>query len=445
MKSPQRFDIPSLLFGNGKILRVQNNGGGGIPIQDLGRKRMEYLQSRDGGLLVQDPLNNQYLIAPQSLHRTITTEYGKEHVRQIKTMYPKDYRLSPTVLYDDSDAGNLRRQVLAIKRAIEENRIDRGAALLILPEKAHTGLHNYLKRELSGTLQTQCLMATSLQRFFIRNGNGVILSEERRRGFISYARYAAIGMLLANRRWLFALADPLRHDIHVGIDVLNGRAGFTYLYNQGKDIVFRPYDCPDGEKLSQRLVQRVLYQDLRSDIERLSLKANSLVVHRDGRAFGEELDGDQAAFNRLKLEGFLPTETRHGVVEIHKTSSSHLRIFLERRNQIENPEIGDWFALNRTEGIVCNTGWPFRIPGTVRPLLVRIAYGNLEIAKILEDEFALSLLALTAPDKPSRVPIITRLGDMFLRPLASDTDDESALYEDEGFVSEASGARVAIF
>ncbi|MBS1789709.1 MAG: hypothetical protein JST85_18435 [Acidobacteria bacterium] len=442
---PRRFAIPDLLFGNGKVLHVkESNDDTGIPLQELGWKRMEYLQSSDGGLLIREPLPNQYLIAPTSLQRDVTKAFKSELVRQVRRMYPHQYQLTD-VVFDDSNALNLHRQVQAIKRAIEKFGIDRGSALLILPENADADLHNYLKRELFEKLQTQCVDAAKLKTHFTSNGSGVNLRADAANKFISYTRNTAIGLMLVNRAWPFCLASPLNHDVHIGIDVLNGMAGFTYLYNGGKDTVFRPYVNTQGEKLSQKLVQKAVYDALKQDIQELKLSPRTLVFYRDGRSFAQEIEGMKVATQKLKYEEILASGTRFGVVEIHKSTTSNLRLFLERQNRIENPEIGDWFALNEKQGIVCNTGWPFQIPGTVNPLLLSIAYGDLKLEKILADAFALSLLAWTAPDKSSRVPIVNRLGDLFLRPLASNADDEAALYEDDELVESEAEAKAVNF
>ncbi len=430
---PKRFDMPYLLYDKDKVLGVQNGQTReGVRIEEFPRKRLEFMHCKDGGLLTQEPLGNQYILAPQSLHRSIVKAGSEEHVRQIRRMHSHPYRLDE-VWYDDTNARNLRRQVDAIKRALEKKRIDRGSALLILPEHAHEDLHNYLKRELFESLQTQCLSAAALKRFFVRQGKDFVVGEEAERDFISYMRYVAIGMLLVNRAWPFALANPMNHDVHIGIDVLNGLAGFTYLYQGGREVVFRHYVNTHGEKLSPKQVRKALYEDLREDLRRLQIKPRSLVIHRDGRSYAEEIESAEKSMQRLKIDGLLPAEALFGVVEIHKSTTSHLRLLLERQGRIENPEIGDWFNLNDKLGIVCNTGWPFRMRGTVRPLLANIVYGELEIGKVLEDEFGMAMLAWTAPDRPSRAPIVNRLGDFFLRPLASDADEEAALYDDDGF------------
>lgn len=427
----QYFDVPDLVYGRGKVLRVRKNGEAeGVSLSEYGRKRMEYLQKHIGGLLVQDSFQMQYMFVPLSLQRGIVNEFKEEFVLQIEKVYPQDYTIK-TIVYDDRSARNLRQQVAAIKKAVEDNRIDRGAALLILPENAHRDLHNYIKRELFETIHFQCAQATSLKRYFRNNGSGYEVKGDLAGKYVSYVRNTAIGLLLVNHKWPFGLKTPLNYDLPFGIDVLNSMAGFTYAYNGGKDCYFRHGRSSQGEKLSKSQVLRMLYNDLSRDIPRLGLKPKALVQQRDGNTHAEEIEGMAAAVQRLQREGVLDEGITVGTIKIHKSSASHLRLYEERNGQLTNPRIGSYFVLNERQGIVCNTGYPFNIPGTVKPLLITIADGDLEIEKVLADIFALSQLAWTAPDKASRHPITTKLGDMFLRPIASAADEEAALYGDE--------------
>ncbi len=443
---PRRFEISDLMYRSDKVLHVRRSENEkGIDLHDFPKKRMEYLQSSDGGLLVSEPLPNQYLIAPTSLHRDITKGFKSEIINRVRKMYPHQYQMTD-VLFDDTNARNLHRQVAAVKRAVERYGIDRGAGLLILPENASDDLHNYLKRELFGKLQTQCVSAAKLSSHFVRNGSGFVINERDAGRFVSYTRYTAIGLMLVNRAWPFCLATPPNYDVHIGIDVLNGMAGFTYLYNGGRDTVFRHYPSVEREeRLSKSLVQKAIYEGLKRDLQELKFAPRTLVIYRDGLCRAQEIEGIKIAVQKLKYEGILPSNVSFGIVEIHKSTTSNLRLFLERQNRIENPEIGDWFALDNKQGIVCNTGWPFQVPGTVKPLLISIVHGDLTLEKILADVFALSLLAWTAPDRSSRVPIVNRLGDLFLRPLASEADDRAALYEDDDFVEAAAEAKAANF
>jgi hypothetical protein len=439
----KHFNVPDLLFGGGKILHVQRDGTNkGVPLSELGRKRMDLLRDRDGGVLVSGVMHKQYVLIPQSLPRAIAERFQQEFVHHMEELMSSSYSITK-ILYDDRSAKTLAQQVATIKHSLQVNRIDRGCALLILPARAHRDLHNFIKKDLFDTLQFQCVSADSLNRYFCAIRDGYVVRNDAAGKFASYTRNTAIGMLLVNHRWPFALYAPLNYDIHIGIDVLNGIAGFTYAHNGGKDCAFRHYASQQEEKLSANQICSVLYQDLKRDIEWLGIRRSSIVIHRDGRSYAQEEKGFEAAVNRLKKEGILGQDVRIGVVEIHKTSAARLRIFDSENGAVRNPRVGAFFLIDEKQGIVCSTGWPFRFPGTVNPLHVSIAFGDLDIEKVLSDIFAFSQLAWSAPDKASRLPITIKLGDMFLQPMASESDEEAALYGEEEVNEDTSPVEVS--
>lgn len=429
--SIRRFPVPDLRFGDERVLHVRRRGeSSGTRPQDLGRERMKLLTDPEVGLLSQDPLQAQYVFAPTSLHRSVAETFLKKFTNQMERFLGRNYS-ARTVLYDDRGARNLHRQVQAIKRAVDSNRIDRGCALLILPANASPDLHNFIKRELFEVLQFQCVSAASLLRHFRSTGNGYRVRDGFGGRFASYVRYTSLGMLLVNHRWPFALDEPLSYDAYVGIDVLNSMSGFTYVYGGGRDCYFRHYQSQQREKLSKNQVRSVLSKDLRADLAKLASPPNSIVIHRDGRSYAQEEAGFVSAIEQLKRDGLLPADVEIGVVQIHKSSSARLRLYEQHASNTRNPGMGAYFPVDSRQGIVCNTGWPFELPGTVIPLHASIVYGDLEIEKVLADIFRLSQLAWSAPDKSSRMPVTIKLGDEFLRPISSEADEEAALYGDE--------------
>ncbi len=429
-KTIENFKIPDLLFGNQKVLQVKvNTEETGINIQDYGKSRLNWLLNKEIGLFTRESLQPQYLFIPNSLNSSIARKFQENFITQMEKFLSRKYSIK-TIIYNDREAKNLYQQVEAIKQAVEDNNIDRGRGFLILPESAHSGLHNYIKRELFDTLQFQCADAAKLKHFFCSSNEGYILKENKRRKFISYLRNAALGMLLVNRQWAFALKDPLYYDVYIGIDVLNDFAGFTYIYNGGKKCYFRHYPV-NGEKLTKKQIFNILKKDLQKDISELKLNHKSIVIHRDGRSYHEEEQGFFKAIELLKEEGFLAENIQIGVVEIHKTSSARIRLYYEENGRISNPSIGDYFIINDQEGTVCTTGNPFKFPGTANPLHILIAYGNLDIAKVLRDVFSLAQLAAwAAPDKAVRNPVTIKIGDTFIEHIASDSDTENALYSE---------------
>jgi hypothetical protein len=125
-----------------------------------------------------------------------------------------------------------------------------------------------------------------------------------------------------------------------------------------------------------------------------------------------------------------------GVVEIHKTSAEGVRLVEEFDDgSLRNPNIGAWDVIDRQNGILCTTGFPFRFRGTVNPLLVRIVAGDLNLVDIMEDTFWMSLLCWPVPDRCMRLSIDLKLCDDFLRSIAATADDDEGQFghdEDEG-------------
>ena len=154
--------------------------------------------------------------------------------------------------------------------------------------------------------------------------------------------------------------------------------------------------------------------------------------------------GFRDAVNKLIQENLLPKDIKVGVVEVHKTFALGLRLVAEDGGgRMLNPRIGSWRDLNDREGILCTTGSPFRFDGTVKPLYVRVVRGELDLAKVLEDTFAMSQLCWPVPNRCMRLPIDLKLCDDLLRATAGDADEEEAIYgDDQPELSEESAAEV---
>jgi hypothetical protein len=118
-------------------------------------------------------------------------------------------------------------------------------------------------------------------------------------------------------------------------------------------------------------------------------------------------------------------------VEIHKQSAFGTRLVVEKTGRLLNPPIGSWFPVSKSDGFVCTTGYPFKVPGTVNPLYASIAYGQLDLEKVLRDIFWMSQLCWMTPDRCIRLPIDVKLCDDVLRSVAGDADEDEAQYGEE--------------
>ncbi len=56
-------------------------------------------------------------------------------------------------------------------------------------------------------------------------------------------------------------------------------AGFTYVYNGGKDCYFRYHESKQAEKLSKKQVSKIIKEDLQRDIKHLGIQPKSIIIH----------------------------------------------------------------------------------------------------------------------------------------------------------------------
>ena len=184
---------------------------------------MSRLLDPNNGLAVARPFGNQFLLVPRSMPRQAVDDFRSRIEKTVRTMAHSAFSLKP-VLYDDSSR-TLRDQVEAIIGALDQNSIEQGHGLFILPERRHPQLYHYLKKKLLDRLQMKCVAAERVRSFYGpggNNGHAFQVRGDRENNYVSYLRYTALGLLIVNRLWPWVLAGKLHHDIHIGIDVLNG-------------------------------------------------------------------------------------------------------------------------------------------------------------------------------------------------------------------------------
>jgi hypothetical protein len=119
------------------------------------------------------------------------------------------------------------------------------------------------------------------------------------------------------------------------------------------------------------------------------------------------------------------------MIEVHKQTAEGMRLVHEDSTGFLNPRIGSWTPIDDKEGLICTTGLPFQLRGTADPLLVKISAGDLDLAKVLEDTFAMSLLCWPKPDGFIRLSIDLKLCDDNLRAVASLADDDEAEFGED--------------
>lgn len=443
----KHFDYPEIRFGNGRVLRVSKTPqNGSISLKELARTRAALLEDKNVGFAVLSELDDQVLIAPRSLSVPVVNDLKSRIETMVSSLVRKPYTLQ-LVRYNDENKRTLRDQVKAVVSSLNEFEIEGGRGVLVLPPGSQPDLHNYIKKSLRNRVQFQCMSAEKLQSFYQSNGSGYnhpngngSNHQNGRNGhnqlvrpfpenkFRSYLLNMVMGLMIVNRQWPWVLNKPTRYDAYIGLDVLDHTAAFTFFYEDGAVCAMRDQESSHKEKLSRELVAKLVYEGLKQDLPDLDEWPRSIVLRRDGRLFESEWLGFLDAIKKLIAERLLPTDLLTGAVEIPKHHSFGVRLAESTLNGLQNPELGAWERLTATEGIVCTTGFPFNIPGTVEPLVVRIVHGNLNLEWVLEDTFGMSQLCWPVPTACMRLPIDLKLCDEHLRAFAGRADEDNALF-----------------
>lgn len=442
-----QFVIPNLLYYGEQVLRIGGASGQGIKLRDFGSERRQYLMNN--GVITRSGFDQQYIIVPESMDKHLVAAIKRNIEFQIKKLAPSfvDFKV---IRYKTDATKAVVYQVQDIEKVLKAQGALSGFALFVLPDvkirskRQITIFHDLLKSKFYPDLKVQCVSGYKISNFFQAfTSTGEIeyrVPEHHKPKFRSYLNNLVFEHLLMNRKWPFALAGNLHYDIYIGIDVHDRYAGFTFFFKNGQQIFFASEQVPKkgksqrAEKVKAGLIHKVIYEKLKQYIPLYAPDPNSIIIIRDGRSFGEEEKALSSVITELEKEGIVNADNlKPGVVDLHKQSIIPFRIASQTDsfNHLENPAAGTYKLIKGTEGFLFNTGYPFPIPGTAKPLHISLKTGELNFLHIMEDLFHQSMLAFSAPDRSNALPITIKLIDTLLEPLAAASDHEEEEEEDD--------------
>lgn len=442
------FGMPGLKFNNNvEMMPVAVDENYERKIADFGKTRRGNILRN--GILNKTLFNPQYLLIPDSIDYSLSKSILNTLNHDIK-FFAKNFEGFILVVYKDLRSNSAYRQYQEIKKALNEHNATHGKALFILPnDTSESGgyiknLHDCVKKNFYRSVQFQCASAskiTSFFRSFTDKSDGIVyrLSEDRLKSYRSYISNLFFEHLIINQKWPYALSSPLLYDIYVGLDVHDHYAGFTFFYRNGEKIVFDFAAVSNktgtfrNEKISARVIVDRLLENLKRHIPMHAKNPNGIILVRDGRSFGEESKAIKIVVEELAKVGLISRDSfKWGIVDIHKDTAIPYRVALENSGypSLVNPISGTYKMFDPTMGFLFATGYPFKIPGTAQPIHVTLMEGTVELENVMQDIFYQCILAFSAPDKGSSLPIVLKLTDTMIRPFAHQTT-EKALEEHE--------------
>lgn len=433
------FDMPDLKYNGNQFLKPGHySKGGNTSLSDFAQERKRFLLNY--GALNKSSFDEQYLLVPDNMDRKLVEAFQRNAEQQIKNLAPA-FGNFKVIRYPAKTNQSATFQIQAIESILQKQQTLKGFALVILPdltsesERYIKSFHDCLKNKFYPDLKVQCASAYKINSYFRQfpNGNAAGLQEyrvpeDKKPRFRSYLLYLVLEYLIVNRKWPYALAKNQHYDIYVGVDVHDRYAGFTFFFKNGEQIFFIPEQVPlknraqRSEKLKASLLVKVIYNALKMMIPDFCPNPNGIIIIRDGRSFGEEGKALSSIINSLAADGLVNASTiTSGIIDLHKQSAVPLRIASHTSGHtlLENPRSGAFKPVGETECFLFNTGFPFQIRGSAKPLHISKREGNVDFQKVVEDLFHQSMLSFSAPDRSNSLPAIIKLIDALLEPLSA--------------------------
>lgn len=416
------FAPPSLEFGGGQRLDPFPGAAPGpddsafdAPVVRWSSRK--YPALLDSGPYHNEPLPDVVVLYPDTLQRAeretflsdLTREVMMQTRQSLRVVQQRSYASGPT----ERMGGSLFRAVTEIKSLPA-----RHFALVVLSDRHAESVHGELK-DRSRPLPSQCVMEST-----VRN----IASRRDLRRARGQARNLALALATEAGVKPWVLANPLHHDLHVGIDLLYGRVGYLCLYGTGGRLIQRYLGEAQErgrmrEAIKRPVLQARLYETVRA-IREEGHDVSSIVIHRDGRWWPSEQSALWGALEHLRRGGVLGAEVRCAVVEVRKNHMPvRLFTFDPETRLLQNPLPGTYLLVDEDRALLTTTGRPGawdaeggRTAGTILLQVVQ-RVGRVSLQEIAEDAYRLTQLNWSSPDIEIALPVTIRWTDEALREL----------------------------
>ncbi len=414
---PALFPLPDLVFGPATAPTRLNAGertpGDVVARGDWGRRKLDAL--RQHGPLRAASFTTPYVVYPMDLDRDglldeflgRTAAFCLEYGRATFAPEADSYR-------DNAPASAIIAKVQGLEGAGRA-----GFILLGLPPDPARAAQVYAGVKSRVKLPIKCFSAAKLR------------GEARRGRLEMYADRNALNLLVENGTRPWGLAQPLRHELHIGLDVARmkrgGLLGATVIgAPDGTEVSFHNEEIDRAERIPTPIVGRLVLRELERFRAAHGRAPRGLLVQRDGRLFDAELKGIRRAIEKFAAAHPDAPSPDWAAVAIEKRSAAPLRLFTEREGRAGRVLSGSYFVQGPMAAFLVLAGGPGLRQGTPHPIRVEIAGGSTggtDLSAILGDIFALSQLNWGAPEIDISLPITLRFTDQLLERYALEPEE----------------------
>ena len=238
----------------------------------------------------------------------------------------------------------------------------------------------------------------------------------------SFTEMIALDVLQQMDCTFWGFKDTPDYDAHLAIDVGRERRHFALSV-----IIFHPslhIRTVVEHKFDSRL-ETINENALREEIVKLFGDAaewpdfqplRSVLILRDGRECGSELEGINEAVETLIANRLLVEEVEIDVVDFHKSIKKKVRLW-DRigRNRVEQGFEGKAVSLDKRRVVLITTGSPTLHQGTAAPIMLEGQSANIDMARVVRAVYASTHLNFSNPRVAQRLPLELKRTDDELR------------------------------
>ncbi|HMO79571.1 MAG TPA: hypothetical protein PKD24_02150 [Pyrinomonadaceae bacterium] len=179
----------------------------------------------------------------------------------------------------------------------------------------------------------------------------------------------------------WTIKNQPKYQVRLGIDVSQGHRYFAVsllIFQPGSSTPFRMETDVESKNDSQKeTINEIILQDKVVELADRAVASGfsdlgPMLVVRDGRQYGKELDAIRAAAGRLRDIGFLRRDAPVDVVDFHKQSVKNIRLWeVLRDGRVTNALEGTMIRFSKRSVLLANTGAATLNQGTAEPVLIK--------------------------------------------------------------------------
>lgn len=408
----RQLNCPDLLFGQSKTLAAPADGRLSS-YSEYYRQKSKFLDKHGCVKVPPTVLRNVYIAVPTFIGQELGQKLGKDLTSLLSRWTRKS--INPTVLtYDcfENAIAQLRKTLLP------------GLVVFVF-EKEEPAIYFDVSHNLPDW-RIKRITAEKLNEFDARAGK----SRKGSRDWQSFIEKNSLDILQLMDCIPWGFANPQHYQAQLAIDVGWDKRNYalSLLTNtvnrnntscQLSTIVDHKADSKK-ETINEIFLKDQIVKLFKQGKRKKDKPIDRVLVLRDGRECGKELDGVADAKGKLVESAVFTQQVKVDVVDVHKTYAKGLRLW-NRNSQGEVQRVleGTALFLDKHTVILASTGAPTLNQGTPNPVMLEAQTDDVNMILVAEDFYAASQFNWSAPRTAQRLAVTLKRTDDELKVHAS--------------------------